>query len=162
MADVQTKMKGRGGTSFIPVIRYINGEKEYSDVKKYPMAGKYRDALLVYFTDGYGDYEIPKPKTYRNLWVVLHDVKNLSLKNPYGDVKSLSMDADYKKLKGIRWLCLFWRVKLLAYFERIKAALESRGNLSQEEITSDIKAAEKNFNAIEFEMQNLFNRRGIL
>ena len=102
MADVQTKMKGRGGTSFIPVIRYINGEKEYSDVKKYPMAGKYRDALLVYFTDGYGDYEIPKPKTYRNLWVVLHDVKNLSLKNPYGDVKSLSMDADYKKLKGIR------------------------------------------------------------
>ena len=70
--------------------------------EKYPMAGKYRDALLVYFTDGYGDYEIPKPKTYRNLWVVLHDVKNLSLKNPYGDVKSLSMDADYKKLKGIR------------------------------------------------------------
>lgn len=51
---------------------------------------------------------------------------------------------------------------MLAYFERIRAALESRGNLSQEEITSDIKAAEKNFNAIEFEIQNLFNRRGIL
>ena len=51
---------------------------------------------------------------------------------------------------------------MLAYFERIKEALESRGNLSQEEITSDNKAAEKNFNAIEFEIQNLFNRRGIL
>ena len=55
---------------------------------------------MVYFTDGYGEWEIPKPKTYRNLWVVLHDVKNLTLKEPYGDVKSLSMDQDYKRMKN--------------------------------------------------------------
>lgn len=100
MADVQTKMRGRGGTSFVPVIQYINGDKPYDDNKKYPLAGKFKDALMVYFTDGFGDYEIPKPKTYRNLWVVLHDVKNLSLKEPYGDVKSLSMDDDWKKSRG--------------------------------------------------------------
>lgn len=100
MADVETKMRGRGGTSFIPVIKYINGEKPYDDPKKFPYAGKFRNALMVYFTDGFGDWEIDKPKTYRNLWVVLHDVKNLSLKEPYGDVKSLSMDQDYKKMKS--------------------------------------------------------------
>lgn len=100
MADVQTKMKGRGGTSFIPAIKYINGEKPFDNPTKYPLAGKFRDALMVYFTDGFGDYEIPKPKTYRNLWVVLHDVKNLSLKEPYGDIKSLSMDDDFKKMKN--------------------------------------------------------------
>jgi predicted metal-dependent peptidase len=70
MADLQLKMSGRGGTSFIPVIEYINGEGHYANNSKYPHAGQYRDALLIYFTDGYGDYEIPKPKTYRNLWVV--------------------------------------------------------------------------------------------
>lgn len=100
MADVQTKMRGRGGTSFIPAIQYINGEKPFDNPTKYPYAGKFRDALMVYFTDGYGDYEIPKPKTYRNLWVVLHDTKCLSLKEPYGDVKSLSMDDDFKKMKN--------------------------------------------------------------
>lgn len=97
MADIQTKMKGRGGTSFIPVIKYINGEGEFNNPKKYPLAGKFRDALMVYFTDGYGDYEIPKPKTYRNLWVVLNGENNLSLKQPYGDVKSLSTDKDFRK-----------------------------------------------------------------
>ena len=95
MADVQTKMSGRGGTSFIPVIEYINGDPKYSHLKG---SGKFREALLVYFTDGYGDYEIPKPMTYRNLWVVMEDEKALSLKEPYGDVKSLKTDKDYLKL----------------------------------------------------------------
>lgn len=44
--------------------------------------------LLIYFTDGYGEREIPRPKTYRNLWVVLGDEENLSLKEPYGTVIS--------------------------------------------------------------------------
>lgn len=100
IADIDTKCKGRGGTSFIPTIKYINGEAPYNNPQKYPYAGKFKDALMVYFTDGFGDYEIPKPKTYRNLWVVLHDVKNLSCKNPYGDVKSLSMDNDWKNMKN--------------------------------------------------------------
>ena len=85
------------GTSFVPAIEYINGTGEFHNNKKYPNAGKYRDALTVYFTDGYGDYEIPKPRTYRNLWVVMQDAKCLSLKEPYGDVKSITTDPTYKR-----------------------------------------------------------------
>ena len=42
------------------------------------------------FPKGFGELddlknnEIPKPKTYRNLWVVLDDAENLSLEEPYG------------------------------------------------------------------------------
>jgi predicted metal-dependent peptidase len=85
--DVNTNVTGRGGTSFIPVIEYINE------------TNMYRNALMVYFTDGYGDWEIPKPRTLRNLWIVLEDEKNLSLKEPYGEVKALKKDADWVKMK---------------------------------------------------------------
>ena len=70
--DIQKKVAGRGGTAFTPVINYINKERYY------------RDALLIYFTDGFGEYSIPKPKTYRNIWVILDNENNLSLKEPYG------------------------------------------------------------------------------
>lgn len=76
-ADIKTKIVGRGGTSFSPVIEYINKEKYY------------RDALLIYFTDGYGEQDIPRPRTYRNMWVVFGAAGNLSLKEPYGAVLSL-------------------------------------------------------------------------
>jgi predicted metal-dependent peptidase len=99
MKEVQVQMSGRGGTSYVPAIDFINGEEPYKS--KYPnLSGKFRDALMVYFTDGYGDSDIPKPKTFRNLWVVLNDEKNLSLKDPYGEVKSLKEDADYMKMKN--------------------------------------------------------------
>ena len=75
MADVDLEVHGRGGTSFIPVIDYINKN------------GRYRDALLVYFTDGFGDAEIPKPRTYRNIWVTTSG--HLSLEEPYGEVVEL-------------------------------------------------------------------------
>lgn len=77
IADVKTKVKGRGGTWFTPVIDYVNNNKYF------------RDALLIYFTDGYGEDEIPKPRTYRNLWVVFDDIRNLSLDEPYGVVTAL-------------------------------------------------------------------------
>lgn len=70
--DLPNRVKGRGGTSFTPVIEYIN-EHRY-----------FRDALLIYFTDGYGETSIPRPLTYRNLWVVLGNASNLSVENPYG------------------------------------------------------------------------------
>lgn len=76
-ADVKLKVAGRGGTCFSPVIEYINNDKYF------------RDALLIYFTDGFGESSIPKPKTYRNLWVVFNSVNNLSLKEPYGAVIAL-------------------------------------------------------------------------
>ena len=70
--EIQKKVAGRGGTYFTPVIEFINNDKYF------------RDALLIYFTDGFGEDEIPKPKTYRNLWVILDNADNLSLKEPYG------------------------------------------------------------------------------
>ena len=73
-ADIKRNVTGRGGTAFTPVIEYINHDRYF------------RDALLIYFTDGYGEREIPRPKTYRNLWVVLGNEKNLSVKEPYGTV----------------------------------------------------------------------------
>ncbi len=76
-SEIKTKVWGRGGTEFTPVIEYINKEKQY------------RDALLIYFTDGFGESKIPKPKTYRNIWVVYDNEKNLSLAEPYGIVLSL-------------------------------------------------------------------------
>lgn len=74
--DIKKNVIGRGGTAFTPVIEYVNNDRYF------------RDALLIYFTDGYGEREIPRPKTYRNLWVILDDTENLSLKEPYGTVIS--------------------------------------------------------------------------
>ncbi len=71
-ADIKTKVMGRGGTRFTPVIEYINQDKYF------------RDALLIYFTDGFGEADIPRPRTYRNLWVVLGNKENLSLREPHG------------------------------------------------------------------------------
>lgn len=70
--EIELSVKGRGGTAFTPVIEYINNDRHF------------RDALLIYFTDGYGENEIPRPKTYRNLWVVLDNAAHLSLREPYG------------------------------------------------------------------------------
>ena len=75
-SDIKKNVTGRGGTAFTPVIDYVNNDRYF------------RDALLVYFTDGYGERSIPRPKTYRNLWVILGDVDHLSLKEPYGTVIS--------------------------------------------------------------------------
>jgi len=96
--DVQTKVGGRGGTSFIPVINFINGKEEYR--KKFKESGNFKKAIMIYFTDGFGDSEIPKPLTYRNLWVVMEDKKNLSLKDPFGEVKSLKDDKKFLKWKN--------------------------------------------------------------
>lgn len=76
-ADIKLKVAGRGGTWFTPAIEYINNDRYF------------RDALLIYFTDGYGEDEIPKPKTYRNLWVIIGGAQQLSVKEPYGAVLSL-------------------------------------------------------------------------
>ncbi len=72
--DVRLDVRGRGGTAFSPAVEYINAHREY------------RDALVVFFTDGFGEEAIPKLRTYRNLWVVLDDANNLSVENPYGSV----------------------------------------------------------------------------
>ena len=75
-SDVQLSVLGRGGTAFTPVIELINNDRYY------------RDALLIYFTDGWGERNIPQPRTYRNLWVLTSGTY-LSLSEPYGTVVSM-------------------------------------------------------------------------
>lgn len=70
--NIQYDLRGRGGTSFSPVIEYLNHNKEY------------RDALLIYFTDGYGEEQIPKPLIYRLLWIVFG--QTLSLNKKHGKI----------------------------------------------------------------------------
>ena len=75
--DVSYDIYGRGGTSFIPVIEYINADRYF------------RDAILIYFTDGEGDHSIPRPLTLRNLWVLYDEYCKLSIQNPYGEVLTM-------------------------------------------------------------------------
>lgn len=82
--DIQTKVAGRGGTAFTPAIEFINKDKYF------------RDALMVYFTDGGGESSIPKPLTYKNLWVVLKDKSYLSVSQPYGEVMSIHSDKNFR------------------------------------------------------------------
>lgn len=77
-SDIQKKITGRGGTLFTPVIEFINKDKYY------------RDALLIYFTDGFGEDSIPKPMTYRNIWVIAVEDEYLSVEEPYGAVLYLN------------------------------------------------------------------------
>ena len=77
VSEIKTKVVGRGGTLFSPVIKYINNNRYF------------RDSLLIYFTDGFGEDTIPKPRTYRNIWVVFDDACFLSVKEPYGVVLTL-------------------------------------------------------------------------
>lgn len=78
--DISYDIRGRGGTSFIPVIEYINASRYF------------RDAILICFTDGMGDSSIPKPLTLRTMWVLHDDQCELSVRNPYGEV--LVMDGE--------------------------------------------------------------------
>ena len=83
--DLQLDVKGRGGTSFTPVIEMLNSAK-----------GKYKNAILIYFTDGGGEMTIPRPQTFANIWV-LTSGEYLSVEKPYGEVRSLEEDEKFKR-----------------------------------------------------------------
>ena len=72
--DISYEVCGRGGTSFIPVIEYINSNRYF------------RDAILIYFTDGEGDRSIPKPLTRRVMWVLYDAQCRLSVRDAYGEI----------------------------------------------------------------------------
>lgn len=93
--DIQYKVSGRGGTCFTPVFKYIY-EKRIKESITYD--------IIVYFTDGYGENEIPikyKPVDSNLIWVINthHYNKNareqLSLNNPFTNnnfIKPLVVD----------------------------------------------------------------------
>ena len=93
--DIDYKVRGWGGTTFSPAIKFINGDPDF--MKECPEEFKkfWRDpeeCVAVFFTDGYGENEIPKPKVQKLLWVVTGDVKHLSVKKPYGRVVGIQGD----------------------------------------------------------------------
>lgn len=72
--DILYDIRGRGGTSFIPVIEYINRNRQY------------RDAILIYFTDGMGDRSVPRPLTRKMMWILHNENCRLSVSEPYGEI----------------------------------------------------------------------------
>jgi len=79
-AKVDTKFKGRGGTSFKPVFEYIQEKRIKTDV-------------LVYFTDMYGDFPEKRP-SYPTLWISVTDNE----KAPWGTVISIPKHSPKQKL----------------------------------------------------------------
>ena len=71
---------GRGGTKYEPVFELINSDK------------KYKNSIVVYFTDGYGSHSIPKPKCKKLIWVLSTEngmKPSLSVKEPYGLITTI-------------------------------------------------------------------------
>lgn len=66
--DINTKVYGRGGTAFTPVIEHINKKSK-------------KPQLLIYFTDGGGESTVPNPKGYHILWITTGKIDNFSVKN---------------------------------------------------------------------------------
>lgn len=84
-SEVQCKVTGRGGTSFQPVFDYLKEKRK-------------RNVVCIYFTDGYGEYELKeRPVCYRTLWVLTGRSNELSLREPYGQVKELRLDEKWNK-----------------------------------------------------------------
>jgi len=79
---VQTNFKGRGGTSFIPVFKYIKDKKLKTD-------------LLIFFTDLAGDQEQCKKPPFPVLWVATVSAQKM----PFGHVISLVDSPDKRDKK---------------------------------------------------------------
>lgn len=76
--DIKSKLDTKGGTTFSPVIEYINKHR----MKNY---------FLIYFTDGLAEKKLSSiPINYKILWVLTGKGERLSLEKSYGVVKKLS------------------------------------------------------------------------
>lgn len=84
--DIQKRCRENGSTLFSPVFKYIRDKN-------------LKNCILVYFTDGVGEKELEiKPFNKKTLWVICGD-DELSLKEPYGEVKRIHREK-YEKLEG--------------------------------------------------------------
>ena len=77
--DIRNRSKDNGSTQFTPVFKYI-------------VDNNLRNVVLIYFTDGIGEKELSvKPINKKTIWVVSGN-EELSLKNPYGEVKRINSE----------------------------------------------------------------------
>lgn len=66
-----------------------NGSTKFSPVFKYIKENNLKNHILIYFTDGVGEKELEvKPIKPNTIWVLIGD-EELSLKNPYGQIKRI-------------------------------------------------------------------------
>ena len=66
-----------------------NGSTKFSPVFKYIKDNNLKNHILIYFTDGVGEKELEvKPLKSNTIWVLIGD-EELSLKNPYGQIKRI-------------------------------------------------------------------------
>ena len=79
---VNKNFHGRGGTSFLPIFKYIKEKKLKTDI-------------LCLFTDGYGDQSECKKPPYAVIWTTT----TTGQKFPFGRVISLIDNPDKKNLK---------------------------------------------------------------
>jgi predicted metal-dependent peptidase len=80
---LDTNFKGRGGTSFKPIFEYVKEKHIKTD-------------LLVYMTDGYGDFPDQKPK-YPTIWVSTSPLSSVNF--PFGHAISIADNPDNRKNK---------------------------------------------------------------
>ena len=85
--QIHKEVHGRGGTAFTPAIDYVN---EHS----------FKQAISIYFTDGYGEDTVPKINTKKHIWVITNCDSNeqaakiLSVENPQGSIRALKIKQD--------------------------------------------------------------------
>ncbi|WP_294155455.1 VWA-like domain-containing protein [uncultured Clostridium sp.] len=84
--DIQKRSRNNGSTAFSPVFQYIRDNSM-------------KNCILVYFTDGVGEKRLAlKPFNKKTLWVICgHD--ELSLENPYGEIKRIQREKQ-EKIEG--------------------------------------------------------------
>jgi predicted metal-dependent peptidase len=79
--DIKKRSAKNGSTKFSPVFRYIKDNK-------------LRNSVLIYFTDGVGEKELEvRPFKANTIWVLTGE-DELSLENPYGEIKRITTKAE--------------------------------------------------------------------
>ena len=72
---------------------FKNGSTKFSPVFKYIRDNNLRNHVVVYFTDGVGEKELEyKPFKKNTIWVLTGD-EDLSLNDPYGEIKKIETNA---------------------------------------------------------------------
>lgn len=72
---------------------FKNGSTKFSPVFKYIRDNNLRNHVVVYFTDGVGEKELEyKPFKKNTIWVLTGD-EDLSLNEPYGEIKKIETNA---------------------------------------------------------------------
>lgn len=77
--QVNFTVNGRGGTYVTPVLEYLKEQKE-------------KESILIIFTDGGVESEIPRPYNRHTMWVLTDPNYNLFVNQPYGPVARLRLE----------------------------------------------------------------------